>query len=107
MAVDLPAPSGPVRMLHGTRVVSAAISLECYASMASFGWLRTHHTCCYGFMHRWRSFGLVALTPLLVLLRVYCCDLRQQQCRNGIADCMTNANRLLGAFVLPCCSLLC
>ena len=55
-------------------------------------------------MHRWRSFGLVALTPLLVLLRVYCCDLRQQQCRNGIADCMTNANRLLGAFVLPCCS---
>ena len=26
MAVDLPAPSGPVRMLHGTRVVRAAIS---------------------------------------------------------------------------------
>ena len=37
MAVDLPAPGGPVRMLHGTLVVSAAISLECYVPLASFG----------------------------------------------------------------------
>ena len=50
-------------------------------------------------MHRWRSFGLVALTPLLVLLRVYCCDLRQQQCRNGIADCMTDATACLARRV--------
>ena len=68
--------------------------------MASFGLVALTHTCCYSFMHRWWSFGPVALTPLLVLLSVYCCDLRQQQCRNGIADCMTDANRLLGA---SCC----
>ena len=44
MAVDLPAPSGPVKMLHGTLVVSAAIALECYAPLASFGvWLRSPH----------------------------------------------------------------
>ena len=67
--------------------------------MASFG-LVALYTCCYSFMHRWRSFGLVALTPLLVLLRVYCCDLRQQQCRNGMADCMTNATACLAR---SCC----
>ena len=74
--------------------------------MASFG-LVALYTCCYSFMHRWRSFGLVALTPLLVLLRVYCCDLRSSSAEMVWLDCMTNANRLLGAFVLPCCSLLC
>ena len=60
MAVDLPAPSGPVRMLHGTRVVSAAISLAVFDARA-----RVLVGSTDGRFHAalW-SFGLVALTAL-------------------------------------------
>ena len=73
MAVDLPAPSGPVRMLHARgRGECCHVFGGVYAPMQSFGvWLRSPHLL-LRFMHRWR-FGLVALTPLLVLPTCYRC----------------------------------
>ena len=67
MAVDLPAPSGPVRMLHGTRVVSAAISLAVFDARA-----RVLVGSTDGRFHAalW-SFGLVALTALRRVYRYF------------------------------------
>ena len=77
MAVDLPAPSGPVRMLHGTRVVSAAISLAVFDARA-----RVLVGSTDGRFHAalW-SFGLVALTALRRVLPLLLVQ-QQKDCSN-------------------------
>ena len=70
--------------------------------MASFGLVALTHTCCYSFMHRWRSFGLVTPRHCWCSRRVTDATLRRSNRTAAAILCNSHASTNAARFERRC-----